>query len=147
MLTIANYHYIRENYNTKYPSIFGVTPEQFKKQLLLLSTKADFIHPNDLILNHKDIIGSNENHYFITFDDGLKEQYQYALPILDELNIPAVFFANSRNFQDKRLSTVHKIHLLRSIVSPSDFLMELAKQNNTIQLSESDVTKALYIYI
>jgi peptidoglycan/xylan/chitin deacetylase (PgdA/CDA1 family) len=147
MLTVANYHYIRENFNTKYPSIFGVTPKQFRNQLLLLKDKGDFVHPNELILNHDEILNSKNNFFFITYDDGLKEQYKYALPILDELKIPAAFFANSRNFLDKKLSNVHKIHLLRSIVSPSDFLSQLSKHNNAIQLSQSDIAKAQSIYI
>jgi peptidoglycan/xylan/chitin deacetylase (PgdA/CDA1 family) len=147
MLTIANYHYIRENFNANYPSIFGVTPEMFEKQLLLLNSKSDFIHPNELILNYNEIVNSNENYFFVTFDDGLKEQYQYALPILDELNIPAIFFANSRNFQSKKLSTVHKIHLLRSIISPHDFLSQLSKLNTNVKLSEDEGAKAQSIYI
>jgi peptidoglycan/xylan/chitin deacetylase (PgdA/CDA1 family) len=147
MLTIANYHYIRENYNANYPSIFGVTPKMFKKQLLLLKSKSDFIHPNELILNYNEILNSNENYFFVTYDDGLKEQYQYALPILDELNIPAIFFANSRNFQVKKLSTVHKIHLLRSIISPLDFISQLSKLNTKVKLSEDEGAKAQSIYI
>lgn len=147
MLKIANYHYIRRKFITKYPSIFGVTPELFKKQLLLLKEKGDFLHPNELILNHKEILSSKENYFFVTFDDGLKEQFQYAMPILDELNVPAVFFANSRNFQNKKLSTVHKIHLLRSILSPYVFLSLLTKFSNTIQILDTDIVKAKSIYI
>ena len=147
MLTIANYHYIRKNFNTKYPSIFGVMPAQFKNQLLLFKNDGDFIKPQDLISNYSEILNSNENFFFITFDDGLKEQYKFAVPILDDLNIPAIFFANSRNFQDKKLSTVHKIHLLRSIISTSDFLTRLSKEKNYFQLSEEDVAKAQTNYI
>lgn len=147
MLTIVNYHYIRENFNTKHPSIFGVTPAQFKKQLLLLKNSGDFIKPQDLFNNYSKILNSNENFFFITFDDGLREQCKFAVPILDELNSPAIFFANSRNFQDKKLSTVHKIHLLRSIISTSDFLSRLSKERNYFQLSEADVAKAQTNYL
>ena len=147
MLTVANYHYIRENFKTKYPSIFGITPELFKKQLQLLKAKGDFVHPKELISNYNEILKSKQNYYLITYDDGLKEQYNYALPILEELKIPAIFFANSKNFQDKKLSTVHKIHLLRSIISPSDLLIYLSKQNSDMQLSNEEVAKSQNIYI
>ena len=102
MLTVSNYHYIRENFATKYPSIFGVTPSMFKRQLLLLKDKADFVSGMDLITNGNEILNSKNNYYFITFDDGLKEQFQFALPILDELQIPSVLFTNSRNHEDKK---------------------------------------------
>lgn len=117
MLTISNYHYIRDNFETEFPSIFGVSPMFFRQQLLLLKRTGVFIHPNDLINNLDEILKSEQNYILITFDDGLKEQYDLALPILTELNIPAIFFINTINFIEKKVSLVHKIHLVRSVVS------------------------------
>lgn len=147
MLTISNYHYIRENFNSNYPSIFGVTPDLFKKQLLLLKGKGDFISSNDLILNGDEIIKSKDNYYLITFDDGLKEQYNYALPILEELHIPVILFANSRNYQEKKVSAVHKIHLLRSMLSSKEFLSKINHQIDLNSISDADVEKAQSVYI
>lgn len=147
MLSISNYHYIREHFDAEYPSIFGVTPNLFKKQLKLLQNQADFISPKELLGNIEFILKSKTNYFLITFDDGLQEQYQYALPILDELNIPAVFFANSINYEEQKVTTVHKIHLLRSILSPKDFLAILLSQNSAIVISDIDYIKAQSIYI
>lgn len=147
MLTVSNYHYIRENYKTNYPSIFGVTPYQFKEQLLLLKNQGDFISANDLIKNTDAIINSKENYFLITFDDGLKEQYQFGFSILDTLNIPALFFANSINYDQKKVSTVHKIHLLRSIISPDDFLKSISKIDiSKIENINTSKAKEIYIY-
>jgi peptidoglycan/xylan/chitin deacetylase (PgdA/CDA1 family) len=145
MLTVSNYHYIRPEYNAKYPSIFGVTPDEFKKQLLLLMNKGRFVNPIDLLRNSKQILDSSENFYLITFDDGLKEQFDYALPILDELGIPAVFFINSSNFSEKKVSTVHKIHLLRSVISPFEFVEKLF-HFDSIELSDLESKRAKDIY-
>ena len=147
MLTVCNYHYIRENFTVKYPSIFGVTPDLFKKQLLLLKAKGDFVSAKHLIGNAGEVLKSKDNYFFITFDDGLKEQYQLALPILDEFQVPAILFANSRNFENRKVSTVHKIHLLRSILSPADFLKLLTKHNNAATFSSSDTSKAKSWYV
>ncbi len=87
MLSVSNYHYIREDYSANYPSVFGVTPAGFQNQLKELSNIGDFVTINDLQNNYNDIISSKDNFYLITFDDGLKEQFTYALPILDSLNI------------------------------------------------------------
>lgn len=147
MLTVSNYHYIREKYDAKYPSIFGVTPDAFKNQLELLRNEGDFIAPRDLVGNLEGILASNDNNILITFDDGLKEQFDFALPILDELNIPAVFFANSRNFEEKKVSTVHKIHLLRSVFSPKEFLAKLSDfDTTTLILTETERAKEIYRY-
>lgn len=148
MLTVSNYHYIRENFTAQYPSIFGVTPSIFRNQLMLLKNSADFVSAADLMLNGDEILNSKENYYFITFDDGLKEQYQLALPILDELQIPSVLFVNSRNYEDKKVTTVHKIHLLRSILAPSKFLDNIVAAGSFFHLSDLDKknAKSTYIY-
>jgi peptidoglycan/xylan/chitin deacetylase (PgdA/CDA1 family) len=146
VLTVSNYHYIRENYKTIYPSIFGVTPNQFKEQLLLLKNQGDFISANDLIKNTDAIINSKDNYILITFDDGLKEQYDYGFSILNSLNIPGLFFANSINYDQKKVSTVHKIHLLRSIISPDDFLKSILKIDAT-KINNINTFKANKIYI
>lgn len=145
MLTISNYHYIRPNFNAPFPSIFGVTPDAFQTQLQLLRNEGDYIHPEELIANYQTILNSKDNYIFITFDDGLKEQYDYALPILDALNIPAIFFANSINHDEEKVSTVHKIHLLRSILSPALLLENLSK-TAIRPLSASEKTHAQTIY-
>jgi peptidoglycan/xylan/chitin deacetylase (PgdA/CDA1 family) len=125
MLTISNYHYIRESFSAKHPSIFGVTLDGFKTQLLKLKNTGSFISIEDYMLNQQDILNSKENYLLITFDDGLKEQISNAIPILDELNIPSVFFANSMNYHEKKVSTVHQVHLLRSSVSPNELLKKI----------------------
>tara|TARA_R110001592_G_scaffold57767_5_gene175640 strand:+ start:697 stop:1617 length:921 start_codon:yes stop_codon:yes gene_type:complete len=125
MLTVSNYHYIRESFKAKYQSIFGVTQNNFKNQLLKLNKEGDFISIQDFIKNKDEILTSKNNYILITFDDGLKEQIDNAMPILEDLNIPAVFFANSINHNEKKVSTVHKIHLLRSFVSPIKLLNNL----------------------
>ena len=145
MLTVSNYHYIRTEFNTKFPSIFGVTPDVFKKQLLLLKDKGDFIRSRDLVVNVDEILNSNSNYFLITFDDGLKEQYQLALPILDELEVPVILFANSKNSEEKKVSTVHKIHLLRSIIAPSDFLQLISIDLNSA-VSNEDTIKSKQTY-
>ena len=146
MLTVSNYHYIRENYKTNYPSIFGVTPYEFREQLLRLKNEGDFISATDLIKNTDLIINSKNNYILITFDDGLKEQFDFGFSILDLLNIPGLFFANSINYDQKKVSTVHKIHLLRSIISSDDFLKSISKIDIT-KVNNINTSKAKEIYI
>jgi peptidoglycan/xylan/chitin deacetylase (PgdA/CDA1 family) len=127
MLSVSNYHYIREDFTAKYPSIFGVTPRAFEQQLILLKNKGEFIKTSDLKTNYEEVIRSKDNYFLVTFDDGLKEQYENSLPILGKLNIDALFFVNSINSQENSVTTVHKIHLLRSILSPKEFWKQLFK--------------------
>jgi len=145
MLTISNYHYIRPNFNAKYPSIFGVSPQAFKKQLLLLKEKGDFIKPRDFINNYDTVLKSKGNYILITFDDGLKEQFDYGLSILNELELLAVFFVNSNTIEEHKISTVHKIHLLRSILAPQ-IIFEALNKITALKLSIADKNKAYKMY-
>ncbi|WP_162268801.1 polysaccharide deacetylase family protein [Flavobacterium chilense] len=119
-----------------------MTPSEFKQQLILLKNQGNFVHPNDLILDLNAVLQSKDNNLLITFDDGLKEQFDLALPILDELNIPAVFFVNSINSEEKKVTTVHKIHLLRSIISSSEFLDKFID----VPFSQTETQNARNIY-
>jgi len=145
MLTVSNYHYIRENFATPYPSIFGVTPDDFRKQLVLLKNQGDFIETNYLVENVKEVLASRENYFLITFDDGLKEQFDFALPILDELHIPALFFVNSNNHIEKKVSLAHQIHLVRSVISSDELFENLVKQSNR-KLNQKEIQKAHQFY-
>lgn len=145
MLTVCNYHYIRKTFESSYPSIFGVTPDLFEEQLILLKKKGTFIHPNNLINDSEEILKSEQNFILITFDDGLKEQFENALPILDKLNIPALFFINSINHIEKKVSLAHKIHLVRSVVS-SDELYENLVTATARKLTPIEIQQAHRFY-
>jgi peptidoglycan/xylan/chitin deacetylase (PgdA/CDA1 family) len=145
MLTVSNYHYIRENFVALYPSIFGITPDKFRKQLVLLKNQGNFITPNNLVGNIKEVLKSKDNYFLITFDDGLKEQFDYALPILDELNIPAIFFINSINHIEKKVSLAHQIHLVRSVIS-SEVLFENLVKDIGRKLNHQEVQQAHQFY-
>lgn len=145
MLTVINYHYIRENFDSKYPSIFGVTPSGFKKQLLLMKNEGEFLHQNEIIGDLEKVLHSNNNYFLITFDDGLKEQFDLALAILEDIKVSAVFFVNSLNFDEKKVSTVHKIHLLRSVIDSEIFLKSI-QQNFNVDFSEAEKIKSYAVY-
>lgn len=133
MLAAINYHYIRTSFDYKYPSIFGIKPKKFENQLKALQKVGQFISQTQL----REHIEKNEclpeNALLITFDDGLKEQYQLAYPILERLNIPFVFFVNTHAATEQKLLNVHKIHIVRSQIAPNDMMGELKvfiKENN-----------------
>lgn len=148
MLTVSNYHYIREDFNAPFPSIFGVTPTCFENQIVLLNTTGQFITPDYLVNNIDFILASDDNYILITFDDGLKEQYETAKPILDKHNIKALYFINSINHIEKEVSLVHKIHLVRSQIKSAVLLEYIEKKlsNNNVKLSRTETEKAILHY-
>lgn len=119
MLIAVNFHYIREHFNLPYPSIFGIKPDLFRKQLKTLMQWGEFVSQNDILSSLNNERHLPKKSFIVTFDDGLKEQYELALPILKELGIPAIFFVNPRVLEEKHVLGVHKIHQLRSVVAPA----------------------------
>lgn len=145
MLIISNYHYIREDFSSKYPSIFGLTPKEFRRQLEELAKYGEFISQEELVEFRNRPF--NRNYFLITFDDGLREQYELAKPILDEMGIPAIFFINTSNFEEQKVSLVHKIHLLRSEIAPGDLLQEIRKsQYSNLSTKEKALAITHYNY-
>lgn len=143
MLIVSNYHYIREDFTAKHSSIFGLTPKQFRSQLEELSKAGSFISQKDLLEFRSKKF--DKNYILITFDDGLKEQYELAKPILDAMGIPFIFFINTANFEEKKVSLVHKIHLIRSRLSSAEVLMELSKIS-PFELSPREKAMAVFHY-
>jgi peptidoglycan/xylan/chitin deacetylase (PgdA/CDA1 family) len=122
MLIAVNYHYVRPSYDTPFPGIYGVTPSQLESQLEILGQHGVFVSGQQI----REAISSQkslpEKSILVTFDDGLKEHHEYALPVLSRLGIPALFFINTGPIVDGKVSSVHKIHLLRSQVAPQAFM-------------------------
>jgi peptidoglycan/xylan/chitin deacetylase (PgdA/CDA1 family) len=138
MLTVSNYHYIREDFEAPFPSIFGLTPKAFEQQLCRLSETGTFLHPETLLADPDAVLSDDKNHILITFDDGLREQVDFALPVLDRLGIPALFFVNTVNRDSGEVSLVHQIHLVRGQIPPTELLRIFAGNGQAAALSEQE---------
>ena len=120
MILVVNYHYFREPEDSFYPGIHGVSQSRFQAQIEFLCRHFEPLESSDFereIAQFKD-----GNYFFVTFDDGLKEQYEIAKPILDRNSIRATYFVNGENFVENRASLVHKVHWLKSQVNIDRFI-------------------------
>lgn len=122
MLIAVNFHYIRTSFDARNPSIHGVTPAEFERQLNILGNAAMFVSPEQVRNAVRGVETLPERSILITFDDGLREQYELAWPILRNLGIPAIFFINTGPIVDGTVLTVHRIHLLRAHLPTGEFL-------------------------
>ena len=118
-LIVVNYHYVRPGFEHRFPGIHGVTTSALRAQLQLLGTAGEFVSLNQV----RDAAGGATSlprrAFLVTFDDGLREQLEHALPVLDELGVPGVFFVNTWPIANRAVSSVHKIHLLRAHTPPA----------------------------
>lgn len=90
-IPILIYHHL--SYDSKQWNSSTISPDQFKKQLLYLEALGySTIHFKDYIEFKENGRKLPDNPIIITFDDGYYSNYEYAYPILKELNMKATIF-------------------------------------------------------
>jgi peptidoglycan/xylan/chitin deacetylase (PgdA/CDA1 family) len=98
-LMILNYHRIGEAAQTDFdPGVFSASAEQFDRQLNWLKTEADVIGLNDL---DAAIHSRRQRSVLITFDDGYRDNYDLAFPVLQRHKLPATFFITTGFIDDR----------------------------------------------
>jgi peptidoglycan/xylan/chitin deacetylase (PgdA/CDA1 family) len=79
-------------------ALWSATPEAFSAQMRFVKAHFDVISPGDLGQAVKDRRG---RYVLVTFDDGYRDNYECAFPILKEHGVPATFFVCT-GFLDRR---------------------------------------------
>ena len=121
------YHYV-ENPSDKRRGIFPCSVDEFERQIRFLSEHYRFASVEE-VYNEADK-GSDERVCAITFDDGLKDQYENALPVLQKYGATATFFIISGIYEGY-IPTAHKIHILLSIKEPEELINTFNKYVDT----------------
>jgi len=88
-----NYHRIGDPNKTPFdPNVFSCTKETFANHLQFYQENFEVINIKQLIYLISSEIPLKKHYALITFDDGYKDNYDDALPLLIEQNISATFF-------------------------------------------------------
>src|SRR5262249_45624183 len=81
--------------------LWSADADAFADQIRFCKSHLDIITPKDL----PQVISSRKGRYaLITFDDGYRDNYQIAFPILKAENVPATFFVASGFLDAPRLA-------------------------------------------
>lgn len=92
-LRIVVFHGITEDDPHKFNSRF-ISKQLFEQLVLLLKQHCNLISFTDLLEKN---ISSSKLNVLITFDDGYKNNFDYAFPFLVKHNVPAIFFVTTRH--------------------------------------------------
>jgi methionyl-tRNA formyltransferase len=84
---------------------------QFEEKIDYLQKKYTFLSLKDFYKKNYDE-ANWENYCILTFDDGLKNQYANAYPVLKKRGIPAAFFISGCGIQEHFVTVTHKIQFL-----------------------------------
>ncbi len=89
-LLVLNYHRIGDPLECEFDrNLFSASQENFEKQVRLFQSSADLITVDDLETVLKADRGK---HILITFDDGYRDNYELAFPVLKACHATALFF-------------------------------------------------------
>jgi peptidoglycan/xylan/chitin deacetylase (PgdA/CDA1 family) len=90
-LAIIAYHRVASM--NRYPwSLSPVTPEVFEREIRFILKRYRIISCDELINQLDNLDNLSSNTAVITFDDGYKDVYLNAYPILKKYNLPAIIF-------------------------------------------------------
>ncbi len=118
---LINYHYI-EDPRADFSGIHPVPPARFEKEVGYMAEYGTIVSVPEVCAAAE--AGSPDILFAITFDDGLKDQYENAVPILKKYEATATFFPITKTF-DGKLPQTHKIHLLLSRFSANELIDRL----------------------
>jgi peptidoglycan/xylan/chitin deacetylase (PgdA/CDA1 family) len=120
VLLVVNYHYVSEREEGG-RAIFPVTLSTLTAQLELLGRTHEFVSRDQLLAAVDEGAPLPELGCIVTFDDGLRTQFELALPVLERLGVPAVFFITGRPHAERRALHVHRVHAMRDWLTEEDF--------------------------
>ena len=103
-LVVLTYHRIAEaGLDQFYDPIISATPDSFRAQI-------DWLRNHAQILTLKELDARIQNGEpwkklagFVTFDDGYRDNFEMAVPILCELRVPATFFIPTEFIESPKL--------------------------------------------
>ncbi len=138
------YHRIRDD--GKMPDI-SVSVENFEKQMAYLKNNFNVISLKSLCRNLKQLQALPVDSVAITFDDGYKDNYLNAYPILKKYQLPATVFLISRligtdgdMLENREINIMNKGGIdFGSHTLTHPVLSEIDSQTATAEISESKV--------
>ncbi len=104
-LVIINYHRIYgDRLETKFDSgVFGPSVTEFDRQMAFLSKHANLLSEDEVVRLARSAEPLPKKSALITFDDGYKDNYELAVPVLQKYRVPAIFFIPTDSIENTNI--------------------------------------------
>jgi peptidoglycan/xylan/chitin deacetylase (PgdA/CDA1 family) len=104
-LLVLNYHRIGDGEQPFDDGLFSATADDFRDHVLYIRDHFDLLSVDSLLqASEPGRIALDRPSALITFDDGYRDNYDVAFPILREIGAPAVFFIAAGYIDKRRLT-------------------------------------------
>ncbi|MBF0483601.1 MAG: polysaccharide deacetylase family protein [Candidatus Omnitrophica bacterium] len=131
---ILSYHRVASSntFEELYPGMI-VTADNFKLQMDFLKKNYQIISLEELI-SAKDKASFPHNTAVITFDDGYYDNYEFAYPVLNELNLPATIFISTDFIEKGRSFFWDEVAYMVFNTKRSNFQLQLGNERVSFNL-------------
>jgi peptidoglycan/xylan/chitin deacetylase (PgdA/CDA1 family) len=104
-LTVAVYHRIADptRIDDLDPELVDATPEDFEQQMTYLRENFRPVSLDEVLRARRERSTLPPDSVLVTFDDGYRDNFDIAFPILKRLGMPAAFFITTGYMNDRRL--------------------------------------------
>jgi len=146
-LLVFNYHRVGDGSTSLFDrAIYSASQEEFDRQVSFLKKGFDIVRVDDL----DDVMRHRQRAVMITFDDGYRDNYEFAFPILKQHSAPATFFLTSGFLDAGTIAWWDEIAwMVRSATAkwlyPSRLVPELIPLSSSMEREEA-ICRLLSIY-
>ena len=121
------YHYVREK-NKNYPFFRYLDITKFRKQLDFFEKKFGFVSKKefDYLIKYNSF-PKKRGKILLTFDDGFQDHYDFVYKELIKRNLFGIFYVPLGPFVNKKMLSVHKVHLLCGCVKEENLIKVVNK--------------------
>ena len=127
-LYISMYHYTHDLKHSRYPEIKGLDVNLFREQIAFMKSNFNIVTMEQVLeaISTKEKLP--EKALLLTFDDGYADNYNVALPILEEYGVQGSFFIPGKTFMTHQLLDVNKIHYVLASANIYNLVEDLKKE-------------------
>jgi peptidoglycan/xylan/chitin deacetylase (PgdA/CDA1 family) len=143
ILLVVNHHYVVATPAPAPRAIFPIAVGELVSRLERLGRAFEFVSRDDLLAAVRGRRALPQRSCLVTFDDGLRSQFELALPALVRLGIPGLFLVPGRPLAEGRALYVHKVHHLRERLGDEALLPLLAGRAGAVS---AEAASAHYAY-
>ena len=120
----------------------GVSVEDFAAQMRFLSRHSRLVTLAEALRRMTDSTGPDESLRVITFDDGYRDNYTRAWPILQQYNIPVTIFLVAGHVGSQRLIWQHRLYYIKDIKGEA-WLLAFLRGHGLCRWQENDFSNVL----
>lgn len=127
-LYISMYHYTRDLKHSRYPEIKGLDVNLFREQIAFMKSNFNIVTMEQVLeaISTKEKLP--EKALLLTFDDGYADNYNVAMPVLEEYGVQGSFFIPGKTFTTHQLLDVNKIHYVLASANIYNLVEDLKKE-------------------